>query len=281
MVITIASAMTTTAAQWTGPGSGEDVEADRHGLQQGLELAAAAGWDHRVPQHQKRSPVTPSSRDDDETVTHQARSPRMDRPTTSAAPMSALSAIGSAILPKSVTSPRLRATRPSTWSVTRRRRRPPTPRSARACRVRRRRTASQGRPAPGRYGRRSTRSPGSHTGTSLTGSVIGSSGRARSELRMRSVIAATREHRRAPDTTAPRDRPVSRVNPRREAYRPVGHAHRAGHRLLCRAWQTTSRVRTRRWRGEVVVRRARTSDVARIKEIVDMYAGRILLEKTS
>jgi len=31
--------------------------------------------------------------------------------------------------------------------------------------------------------------------------------------------------------------------------------------------------------GEVVVRRARTSDVARIKEIVDMYAGRILLEK--
>ncbi|WP_299574325.1 amino-acid N-acetyltransferase [uncultured Williamsia sp.] len=31
--------------------------------------------------------------------------------------------------------------------------------------------------------------------------------------------------------------------------------------------------------GDIVVRRARTSDVSRIKEIVDMYAGRILLEK--
>ncbi|MCP2195452.1 amino-acid N-acetyltransferase [Williamsia deligens] len=29
----------------------------------------------------------------------------------------------------------------------------------------------------------------------------------------------------------------------------------------------------------VLIRRARTSDVARIKEIIDMYAGRILLEK--
>ncbi|RPA66054.1 amino-acid N-acetyltransferase [Gordonia oryzae] len=32
-------------------------------------------------------------------------------------------------------------------------------------------------------------------------------------------------------------------------------------------------------RGEVVVRRARTSDVTRIKELIDQYAGRILLEK--
>ncbi len=32
-------------------------------------------------------------------------------------------------------------------------------------------------------------------------------------------------------------------------------------------------------RGTVVVRRARTSDVPRIKELIDQYAGRILLEK--
>lgn len=31
--------------------------------------------------------------------------------------------------------------------------------------------------------------------------------------------------------------------------------------------------------GEVIVRRARTSDVPRIKELIDQYAGRILLEK--
>jgi len=31
--------------------------------------------------------------------------------------------------------------------------------------------------------------------------------------------------------------------------------------------------------GDVVVRRARTSDVPRIKELIDKYAGRILLEK--
>ncbi|MGZ8179884.1 amino-acid N-acetyltransferase [Williamsia sp. SKLECPSW1] len=31
--------------------------------------------------------------------------------------------------------------------------------------------------------------------------------------------------------------------------------------------------------GDVVIRRARTSDVGRVKEIIDMYAGRILLEK--
>ena len=33
-------------------------------------------------------------------------------------------------------------------------------------------------------------------------------------------------------------------------------------------------------RGTVVVRRARTSDVPRIKELIDQYAGRILLERT-
>ena len=33
-------------------------------------------------------------------------------------------------------------------------------------------------------------------------------------------------------------------------------------------------------RGTVVVRRARTSDVPRIKELIDQYAGRILLRRT-
>ncbi len=53
---------------------------------------------------QKRSSVMPSSRARMTIVTHQGRSPSADRP-MSAAPMIALSAIGSAILPKSVTSP--------------------------------------------------------------------------------------------------------------------------------------------------------------------------------
>ncbi len=64
-----------------------------------------------------RSSVTPISRTSTTTVTHQGSSPRSDRP-ISAAPISALSAIGSAILPKSVTSPRRRASSPSTRSVT-------------------------------------------------------------------------------------------------------------------------------------------------------------------
>lgn len=34
-----------------------------------------------------------------------------------------------------------------------------------------------------------------------------------------------------------------------------------------------------RWQGPPTIRRARTSDVPRIKELVDQYAGRILLEK--
>ena len=54
----------------------------------------------------KRSSVTPISRPMIRMVTHQGRAPSSDSP-TSAEPVSALSAIGSAILPKSVTWPRL------------------------------------------------------------------------------------------------------------------------------------------------------------------------------
>src|SRR5215472_5979446 len=66
---------------------------------------------------QNRSRVTEISRARITTVTHQASSPRADR-VTSAEPVRALSAIGSAILPKLVISPRLRASRPSSRSVT-------------------------------------------------------------------------------------------------------------------------------------------------------------------
>src|SRR5580692_6033945 len=64
-----------------------------------------------------RSTVTPTSRIRISAVTQPGSSPSTDR-LISAAPVSALSAIGSAILPKSVTSPRLRASRPSSRSVT-------------------------------------------------------------------------------------------------------------------------------------------------------------------
>ena len=64
-----------------------------------------------------RSRVMPISRTRMTTVTHHGSSSSSDSP-ISAAPISALSAIGSAILPKSVTSPRLRASSPSTRSVT-------------------------------------------------------------------------------------------------------------------------------------------------------------------
>src|SRR6185312_9478583 len=64
----------------------------------------------------KRSAVMPNSRARIRPVTHQGSSPITDR-VISAAPVSALSAIGSAILPKSVTRPRLRASCPSRKSV--------------------------------------------------------------------------------------------------------------------------------------------------------------------
>jgi hypothetical protein len=64
----------------------------------------------------KRSAVMPSSRTMMSTVTQTGSSPITDK-VISAAPVSALSAIGSAILPKSVTRPRLRASSPSSRSV--------------------------------------------------------------------------------------------------------------------------------------------------------------------
>src|SRR5215471_6955146 len=65
---------------------------------------------------QKRRPVTASSRNRITAVTHQGSSPRADS-TTSADPVRALSAIGSAILPKSVIRLRRRASSPSRKSV--------------------------------------------------------------------------------------------------------------------------------------------------------------------
>jgi hypothetical protein len=65
---------------------------------------------------QNRSAVTASSRARITMVTHQASSPSQDS-VTSAEPVSALSAIGSAILPKSVIRLRRRASSPSSRSV--------------------------------------------------------------------------------------------------------------------------------------------------------------------
>src|SRR5918993_3155522 len=65
---------------------------------------------------QNRSSVTPTSRTRITMVTHHGSSSRIDSPTR-AVPVSALSAIGSASLPTSVTSPRRRARSPSTRSV--------------------------------------------------------------------------------------------------------------------------------------------------------------------
>src|SRR4051812_28928245 len=65
---------------------------------------------------QKRSAVTPHSRTRISTVTHQASCPYADS-NTSAVPVSALSAIGSATFPNDVTMWKRRATYPSTKSV--------------------------------------------------------------------------------------------------------------------------------------------------------------------
>src|SRR5262249_27247302 len=66
---------------------------------------------------QKRSAVTPHSRVRITTVTHQGSAPYADN-NRKAAPVSALSAIGSATLPKDVTMSQVRAIQPSTRSVT-------------------------------------------------------------------------------------------------------------------------------------------------------------------
>ena len=65
---------------------------------------------------QNRSSVTPISRPMITTVTHHGTRPSTDSP-ISAAPVSALSAIGSAIVPNAVTRPRRRASSPSSRSV--------------------------------------------------------------------------------------------------------------------------------------------------------------------
>ena len=63
-----------------------------------------------------RSSVMPISRPIITTVAHHGTSPSTDSP-ISAEPVSALSAIGSATVPNAVTSPRLRASWPSSRSV--------------------------------------------------------------------------------------------------------------------------------------------------------------------
>ena len=65
---------------------------------------------------QNRMSVMPHSRTSTTIVTHHHSSPMIDSP-TNAMPVSALSAIGSAILPKSVTRSCLRARSPSILSV--------------------------------------------------------------------------------------------------------------------------------------------------------------------
>ena len=63
-----------------------------------------------------RSMVTPISRPMISTVAHHGTSPSMDSP-ISAEPVSALSAIGSTMVPNAVTRPRRRASSPSSRSV--------------------------------------------------------------------------------------------------------------------------------------------------------------------
>ena len=110
---------------------------------------------------QKRRSVTPTSRTRMTTVTHHGSSPSSDSPTR-ATPMSALSAIGSAILPKLVTRPRLRGDRAvdvvGERSPPRRRR---TPRPATRRRPVRRGAAASRTPAREAAGARSARWAGS------------------------------------------------------------------------------------------------------------------------
>ena len=75
-----------------------------------------AGMTPRRRITRNRSTVMPISRPRITIVTHQGTMPSIDSP-TSAAPVSALSAIGSASAPNQVTRPRLRASWPSSRSV--------------------------------------------------------------------------------------------------------------------------------------------------------------------
>src|SRR5215831_10601050 len=114
-VTATAAAITTSRTTAGGPGSTYSAIATTCSSVFSLPPRLAAITPRRMTQN--RSSVTEISLARITTVTHQASSPRADR-VTSAAPVSALSAIGSAILPKSVIRPRLRASRPSSRSVT-------------------------------------------------------------------------------------------------------------------------------------------------------------------
>src|SRR6478672_2861120 len=114
-VTATAAAITTSRSTAGGPGSTYRAIATTCSSVFSLPPRLAAITPRRMTQN--RSSVTEISRARITTVTHQASSPRADR-VTSAAPVSALSAIGSAILPKSVIRPRRRASRPSSRSVT-------------------------------------------------------------------------------------------------------------------------------------------------------------------
>ena len=104
-VSTIAAAITTQAPVSHGPDSGRTNSPIATRLHQRLELAAAAGRDDAACRSTaNRSTVTPISRTRISTVTHHGSSPSIDRP-ISAAPISVLSAIGSANLPNSVSMP--------------------------------------------------------------------------------------------------------------------------------------------------------------------------------
>src|SRR5437764_162759 len=98
-----------------GEGGAEQPGGERLGGRDGLApLEQRAGTPGRITQ--KRSTVTPTSRTTTTTVTHHGSTPSTDRP-ISAVPVSALSAIGSASLPNSVTCPVRRAMSPSYRSV--------------------------------------------------------------------------------------------------------------------------------------------------------------------
>src|SRR5262245_29808288 len=114
-VTTTAAAITTSRTASGGPGSTYRAIATTCSRVFSLPPRLAAITPRRMTQ--KHSSVTEISRARITAVTHPASPPKADR-VSSAAPVSALSAIGSALLPKSVIRPRLRASRPSSRSVT-------------------------------------------------------------------------------------------------------------------------------------------------------------------
>src|SRR6478735_7609501 len=183
----------------------------------------------------------PSSRIRITTVTHHGRSPRTDSPIR-AAPISALSAIGSASFPNSVTSPRLRANCPSIRSV--------MTATVKMANATSRLTVWWPSPA-----NRNT----TNTGTSTIRSPVS---------RFAMLTTGTRGAagggvRGCPDTGT--------------AY-PVEHPGRRRRRGPSRFGNRYC-APVSAGDDQLTVRRARTTDVPAIKRLVDTYAGRILLEK--